>query len=312
MATQGGPAKPVSVQSGGRRQGGPAIPVAVVNGRAIEGGPAMAVYEVIAGPVQAGPAMPIVAAVAGRAVVGGPAVPVYVVSGSLNPTPPASFTPASIAGLQFWLKSSALVLENNAPVSSWTDSSGNGNAATQGTGSLQPLYKTNQINTTLPSVLWDGSNDRLTTPSIAHNIGTGDFTIYVVARSVSTVPSYKTLLSTGSGGDPGLYFSQNKIDFFWGADKIFNTTITDSIWYFVMVERSGGTISLYLNGATDPTTFALATSMANGAWYIGNESSGTAATLNGDIAEAGLYNVGLTAGQRAQMNAYMSTTYGIF
>jgi hypothetical protein len=87
MATQGGPAKPVSVQTGGRQQGGPALPVAVVSdGRATEGGPAMAVYAVTSGPVQGGPAVPIVVATGAQAnrIAAGPAVPVYVVSGSLS------------------------------------------------------------------------------------------------------------------------------------------------------------------------------------------------------------------------------------
>lgn len=91
MAILGGPAIPVSAQTGGRQQGGAAIPVAVVtDGRGVVGGPALPVYVVTSGPVQGGPALPIVAAATGRAVQSGPAIPVYVVSGSLGGGAPAN------------------------------------------------------------------------------------------------------------------------------------------------------------------------------------------------------------------------------
>lgn len=84
MATQGGPAKPVTVQAGGQQQGGAAIPVTVVtDGRAVEGGPALPIYLVTSGPVQGGPALPVVAAPYGARAVGGAAIPAYVVSGYL-------------------------------------------------------------------------------------------------------------------------------------------------------------------------------------------------------------------------------------
>lgn len=78
MATQGGPAKAVSVQTSGIVQGGPAIPIEIVtDGRAVEGGPAQPIVIVTSGELQGGPALPVVVAT-GRAVLGGPAIPVYI------------------------------------------------------------------------------------------------------------------------------------------------------------------------------------------------------------------------------------------
>lgn len=113
MATQGGPAKSVSVQTGGQQQGGAAIPIAVVtDGRAVEGGPAQPIYVVTSGPVQGGPALPVVAAAAGARVAAGPAVPAYVVSGSFGAAPVNTALPA--------ISGSGAVL--SASTGTWTNS----------------------------------------------------------------------------------------------------------------------------------------------------------------------------------------------
>lgn len=141
MATQGGPAHPVSVVTTGPVEGGAAIPVAVVtDGRAVMGGPAQRIYVVTSGPVQGGPARPIVAAASGAAVQGGPAIPVYVVSGSFSPAPTP--LPLIVSGLQLWYAARLMSGIDGAAIVP-TDFSGNGRDATQATGTKQPLFKTN-------------------------------------------------------------------------------------------------------------------------------------------------------------------------
>src|SRR5439155_17313853 len=73
-------------------------------------------------------------------------------------TPPP-FSPAEIGGLKLWLKADALALNNNDPVSTWTDSSGNGNSPTS-SGTKRPTYKTNVLNGK-PVVRFDGIDDHL-------------------------------------------------------------------------------------------------------------------------------------------------------
>ncbi len=77
------------------------------------------------------------------------------------PRPPASSatTPASFSGLLAWWKADSLSLSNNDPVSSWTDSSGNGKTAT-GSSITRPLYKTS-IFGSMPAVVFDGSDDEM-------------------------------------------------------------------------------------------------------------------------------------------------------
>lgn len=104
MATQGGPAKPVTVQTGGRVQGGPAQPIVVVtDGRAVEAGPSTPIVVVTDGrAVLGGPAIPVVVAAAGRAVRAEPAIPVYVVSGALDPTMVYTNKIVALGPIAYW------------------------------------------------------------------------------------------------------------------------------------------------------------------------------------------------------------------
>jgi hypothetical protein len=72
------------------------------------------------------------------------------------------FPPETISGLHIWLDAQAITgLADGAAVSTWSDRSGFGNDATQGTGTAQPTYKTKGLNG-FPSVRFDGSTDWLT------------------------------------------------------------------------------------------------------------------------------------------------------
>jgi len=224
----------------------------------------------------------------------------------------AVFTPLSLNGLQFWFKADSLVLSDGTAVSSWSDSSGNGYTASQATGTLQPLYHTNRINGK-PAVTWDRSNDRLTTTSVNHNIGTGDFTVIGVIRSPAANVGYSSLVTTGVGGNPGFYFDQRQVDVYWGADKRFSSVVlADNTTYLLYIQRVGSTISVYVNGSLDASSYTVATSLANGVWYLGNEDSGTVATSNFDIGELVLYSASFDSKQRAQLQVYFNERYAIF
>ncbi len=70
---------------------------------------------------------------------------------------PAYVMPKEVAGLLGWWKADALALANNAPVETWTDSSGNAQSLIS-YDNARPLYKTN-VRNGLPGVLFDGVND---------------------------------------------------------------------------------------------------------------------------------------------------------
>ncbi len=67
-----------------------------------------------------------------------------------------AFSPTDVSGLTAWYKPESLQqLNNNDPVSSWPDSSGNGYTLQQATSSEQPAYLASGING-LPALAFRG------------------------------------------------------------------------------------------------------------------------------------------------------------
>jgi hypothetical protein len=89
-----------------------------------------------------------------------------------------------------WLKADALSLNDDDPVATWPDSSGQGNDASQATAGQRPKYKTNIINGK-PAVLFDGTDDNLTlTATLAKLLSAdGAGTVYAIVRADSTSPT---------------------------------------------------------------------------------------------------------------------------
>ena len=87
-----------------------------------------------------------------------------------------SFLPTDISGLQYWYKADSLSLSDGAGISQWNDSGPRNAHATQGSGTLQPLYKTN-IKNGLPAVLFDGSNDYFSVPTSSAMTGSTCFCV---------------------------------------------------------------------------------------------------------------------------------------
>lgn len=96
--------------------------------------------------------------------------------GSASPLVP--FSPTQIAGLMLWLEADTLALSDTDPVTTWADSSGLGNDATQAVAGAKPTFRTSVING-LPVVRFDQTDDLLATASfsLVH-----PFTIFVVTK----------------------------------------------------------------------------------------------------------------------------------
>jgi len=76
------------------------------------------------------------------------------------------FSPSDLSGLKFWGKADAGI-NGGSPtdldaVSLWSDQSGLGNDATQGTGVSQPIWHSSGFGSnSMPYLDFDGSNDQL-------------------------------------------------------------------------------------------------------------------------------------------------------
>jgi len=224
--------------------------------------------------------------------------------------------PRQIAGLKLWLNPDVGVLQTSGgaaavadadPVGEWQDQSGLLNHAGQVTSTKRGTLKLatqNGKNT----VLFDGVDDFLATPSVAHGIGTGDFWWIGAVKAPATGETAMFSIPTTA---PAFYISSLKLRAWWGAYLNFDTTLTADGFYVIEVMRTSGTIKGYINGAQEATTHAVAMSMADGIAGIGSETPGGSATFNSNMGQQLFYAGSPTAQQRAALINYLGAYYGV-
>ena len=93
-------------------------------------------------------------------------------------------SPISTVGLNLWLKADSLTLSDSDAVTTWTDSSGQGNNVSQSNATYRPLYKTNIFNGK-PALLFDGTDDALYGGNI-----TGS-TCFIVGKYTESTSSFQ-------------------------------------------------------------------------------------------------------------------------
>lgn len=226
------------------------------------------------------------------------------------------FQPSDISGLKLWLKADAITgLVDGNSVTTWNDSSGLGNNATQSTAANKPTYKTNIIGG-YPVVRFDGSNDFLTTPSIS----IGVFTAFAVFKATTSSPVYEQGISTGSASGFHLWtgittMRVNKS----GTSTAKNhpsgaTWATDGVWRMTSQTYNGTHASflLWVNGSSvslsDVTVASPGTAAVNNPVYLGMRGGSTNA-LNGDLAEIIIYDSSLSTADRQSVEAYLNQKY---
>jgi len=106
------------------------------------------------------------------------------------------------ADLKAWFKADALNLNNNDSVTTWNDSSGNGNNITQGTSTNRPVYNTNVLNGH-PGVYFSGFTTRKSLENQdTATLASKEFTIYAVLAPSASYQVWGiplTLLYRGGG-----------------------------------------------------------------------------------------------------------------
>ena len=172
------------------------------------------------------------------------------------------------------------------------DLSGNGNTGTLNNITSASLVS-GQIGTAINFNGVTGAGEsKIVTASIAHNIGTGDFT-WAAWVNPSTPSSYQAVCANGSYS-PALYtyLGTNVWGFYWSGDKSSGDTFPFGSWQFLVALRRSGVLNFYRNAIKTPSTASVATSMPNAAFTIGEETSvtGTGAELKGPGDEVRFYN----------------------
>lgn len=211
----------------------------------------------------------------------------------------SSSNPAQISNLQLWLKADAITGKNDGDaISTWTDSSGNNNNATQATVSLQPVYKTNILNGQ-PVVRFDAADDGMSTTL---GVSSGSLTVFVVYDTNSASSSRRAVQGSnnwliGPWGGAHQYFNGAFIN---GGSQGLGTFVIAAA---VQTSSSG---TLYINGVNKGSN---GSTTLPGTFYLG---VGTyLEPLGGDIAEVIVYNKELNATEISGVNTYLTNKYNL-
>lgn len=219
---------------------------------------------------------------------------------------PVSFSPDDLSGLDLWLKADAITgLSDNDAVVTWSDESGNGNDLSQAIAANRPTYQTNEINTTLPVVRGDGTNDYIGAAIVGLDQPRH---IFIVARW-------------------NVYGEDDAIMDGWGVNRgRLRAAAVDEVELSAGININSGTIaavtdfhiySLVINGASsiirvdgvEKVTGNAASNDPNGRILFSDGNGVNHA--NADVAEIIDYNVVLSAADQASVESYLSAKYGI-
>ena len=249
--------------------------------------------------------------------------------------PAGVFNPANISGLKLWLKADSLALNDGDAVASWSDSSGNGANATQTTAGLKPTFKTSILNSK-PVVRFN--TQALIVPlSLAGSTYTA-FVVGTKSAAGNSNQQYSRLLSawktTDNPANPGDYASTHAIIFsgitvanlgapppdvfaYRNGATLGGITVSYATFYVFSFTINGTATELRSNGASPVTATTSATALSAdqvlvGCSPVGASGDGRAdSELNGDIAEAIIYNSALSAADRQSVERYLGAKYGI-
>ena len=193
-------------------------------------------------------------------------------------------------------------------VATITDSSGNGNDATQSTAASQPTFKALDKSTT--SISFDGSDD-----SFAFTGSAGIQLDQIFSAScwikVNTIASDpRGVITWGeavNGKGRGVYISNATVGLFGYTDsynQMSSSSLTTGAWYHVAVTYDGLTANVYLNGALDKTRNFSLNSFTYSQTHIGElyySQTTPARHFDGYMDDLALFNTALSASDVASL-----------
>lgn len=234
------------------------------------------------------------------------------------------------SGMRIHLEADAIVgLNNGDPITTWEDSSPQGNDMSQATGAKQPTYYTN-IQNSLPGVYFDGTDDFMSSLSnlgISGSTGTiyvvfkpdnggDDQTIWATGVDTAEDALALTMGAPAGGGVSGLYSVEH------GADQNYNSTATTSTAaQLVTVKKTAGSKASPANINTKTNVYKdteLATDNGSSSTNLGTCTNapfrlggyiGENSFFAGYVFEVIAYNTTHSDGTRAQIEAYLAVKW---
>ncbi|HEY9773364.1 MAG TPA: LamG-like jellyroll fold domain-containing protein [Planktothrix sp.] len=232
--------------------------------------------------------------------------------------------PQTGSNLLLWLRSDNGITSSSGKVSSWADSSGNSNTATQSTGTLQPSLTTGALNSgVLPAVTFSGST-YLGLPTDFANMTAGGSIFIVLSPSSATATGDQ--IAVGNASNANAFFSQtvgkNASLYAYNAStssSVSTTTTPLTVGSYQLLEEvftpgtTHGTGTIYLNGTQEATLSTLVSTLTNVSRTSNCVGAGVGAAnpFSGGIAEILLFNAPVTSSQRAALESYFLSKFGI-
>lgn len=217
------------------------------------------------------------------------------------------------------------ITQSGGAVSQWNDKSGNARHVTQGTSANQPLYQVNTVNNnTMPSLLFDGSNDVLSTTlstdlsgsfafiAVASFVTVNQFGALIVSEVASYSNFWATLaLGTGAG-------SRMTSSLFDGANNPVagNTIPTTNVLNLFMgvrdTQASPKKVALYTNGSLTQSVNDTTTSVPSySALRVGGQVTQINRYANARICEVVIVPTFLSVSTRQQLEGYFAHKWGL-
>lgn len=214
-------------------------------------------------------------------------------------------------GLSTWLRAdTGVVKDGNNAISNWSDSTGNGNNATQNSTSVQPLYVGSVINGK-PIVRFDGIGTSLNFPNFASGFGAGE--AFVVLKSTKSQPGPNTLWLMGDDyiWTPSMYPQDDGTIYetFGARTQTLTGKPSQALDQFHLynVSSKASEFVTRINGRehfrkASNTVFFPSAPMLGGGVY-GNHR------FKGDIAEVLIFNRVLSQDERNSVDLYLNQKY---
>lgn len=211
--------------------------------------------------------------------------------------------PNSISGLKLWLEASAISgVSNGSALTTWNDSSGNSNNATQSNSSYKPTYESSGING-LPTVLFN-SDQFLATANFSIGLPRTEFVVF----DPNTVTGNEYIFD-GYQGNTDVYRVYSNAMSLYNGTNVTGQAVSINTPYIGTVTATSGSSTMLLDGGNGVT--ANPGSSTPGGYSIGDYGGSGPYGIDGDVSEMLVYNTNLTSTQRAAVENYLASKYGI-
>ncbi|HEY9684984.1 MAG TPA: FN3 associated domain-containing protein [Oculatellaceae cyanobacterium] len=238
----------------------------------------------------------------------------------------ATSVPQPSSNLALWLRADQGITSSGGSISQWSDNSGQGNNATQSTGSAQPTLATGAVNSAiLPTVNFNGSTQFLNLPSGFANLTNGA-SIFVVSKPTSsTATGDPCAFGNASNSDAvfpqtvGKNASLNAWNGTTGSSVATTSSPLSNTQYQLLEEillpgATAGTATgtIWVNGSqkVQATNLQNLNNITRSQNFVGC-GIGSTNFFQGGIAEILVFSTALSASQRASVESYILSKYAV-